>query len=389
MRTSDVPRSLSLTGTSGPVVRPTSLSQLADLLRDAPEGTNFLPFAGGTALEVGNRPALPWTAVDLTGLPMDGFRHEPEDLVVTCPPWMPIAELNDRLRLRGQWVPLDPPSAERATVGGAVAVGFGGPLSTGYGLPRDLVLGATVLRSDGVLVRAGGRVVKNVTGYDLVRLWTGSLGTLGVFTELTLRTYPRMELAAFVSPALEATEATAASERLLRSGLTLRVLEASADAEGWCLIVVVEVGTAKELATTFPWLREAPPSAIERLRDLERETLALRAALPFGQWPAFAEWVRALSPSLLAARPARGVVRAAWGRDTLPPRAEFAAFVADVRASLAPLGGSCAVVAMPPSWRDTIDAWGPPPSALPLMRAAKAAYDPSGKLNRGRFVGGI
>lgn len=391
MRTSDTSAeaTIRIAGTEGPVLRPASVSELGAILREATPGSNFIPVGGATALSVGNAPAAPWSAILLRGLPDDGFQHDRDDLVVTCAAWMPLGELNGRLQDRGQWVPVDPPGGDGATVGGALALGLGGPLSTGYGQPRDLALGAAVMRSDGVIARAGGRVVKNVTGYDMVRLWAGSLGTLGILTEVTLRTYPLPRLVTVASPIAGLAEAMALAEQLYRSGTNPRVLEVVSAGPGYRVVAQFEPTVAREVMVARTPVEEASPAMVEALRDLEVAPLAVRVSAQPGQCGGLVDTVRRLRPSIIALRPVRGIVRAAWNSEDLPDIGPFAAWVAETRVLLARVGGRCLVTSMPDTWRTMIDAWGPTPSAFALMRATKAAYDPEGKLNRGRYVGGI
>src|ERR687883_1494657 len=116
--------------------------------------------------------------------------YEPADLTVTVEAGMRFAELQQRLAEEGQFLALDPPAAEGATIGGVIATNASGPLRFAYGTARDLVIGTRVANPDGTLTRAGGRVVKNVAGYDLTKLYIGSLGTLGVIVELSFKLAP-------------------------------------------------------------------------------------------------------------------------------------------------------------------------------------------------------
>jgi glycolate oxidase subunit GlcD len=125
------------------------------------------------------------------------IEHEPADLIAIAQAGVKLTDFNAKLAENGQWLPLDPPNDGRATLGGVVATGIGGPQQLGYGRPRGSVIGMKVVLADGNMIKAGGRVVKNVAGYDLCKLFTGSYGSLGIITELNFKLRPR--------PAREAT----------------------------------------------------------------------------------------------------------------------------------------------------------------------------------------
>ena len=125
------------------------------------------------------------------------IEHEPADLIAIAQAGVTLTDFNAKLAENGQWLPLDPPDDGRATLGGVVATGIGGPQQLGYGRPRGSVIGMKVVLADGSMIKAGGRVVKNVAGYDLCKLFTGSYGSLGIITELNFKLRPR--------PAREAT----------------------------------------------------------------------------------------------------------------------------------------------------------------------------------------
>jgi len=139
------------------------------------------------------------------------IEHEPADLIAVAQAGVRLTTFNEKLSENGQWLPLDPPNDGRATLGGVVATGLGGAQQFGYGRPRGSVIGMTVVLADGSVIKAGGRVVKNVAGYDLCKLFTGSYGTLGIITELIFKLRPR--------PAREATVvATGSNAELLAAG---------------------------------------------------------------------------------------------------------------------------------------------------------------------------
>jgi glycolate oxidase FAD binding subunit len=174
------------------VVAPESAEALAAVLRECSAADwPVLPAGAGTWLHAAAR----WLVTDETRPPLivttarlaSVIEHEPADLVVGVQAGMALEDLHRHLATAGQWLPLDPPADARATVGAVIALGGNGPLRAGYGLPRDMVLGLEVATGDGRLLRFGGRVVKNVAGYDGVRLVTGSGGGLGIITAVYLR----------------------------------------------------------------------------------------------------------------------------------------------------------------------------------------------------------
>jgi FAD/FMN-containing dehydrogenase len=127
------------------------------------------------------------------------IEHEPADLIAVAQAGVKLTDFNAKLAENGQWLPLDPPNDGRATIGGVVATGIGGPQQFGYGRPRHSVIGMKVVLADGSLIKAGGRVVKNVAGYDLCKLFTGSLGSLGIITEVNFKLRPRPAREAIVT----------------------------------------------------------------------------------------------------------------------------------------------------------------------------------------------
>ncbi len=193
------------------VFLPDTTEQISELIKTAAaKGQTMTPAGGRTLLNTDPTDSL---LIDLSGFNKI-IEHEPADLIAVEQAGVTLKAFNEKLSENGQWLPLDPPDDGRATLGGIVATGLGGAQQFGYGRPRGSVIGMTVVLADGNIIKAGGRVVKNVAGYDLCKLFTGSYGTLGVITELTFKLRPR--------PAREATViAVGATTELLQAGYAL------------------------------------------------------------------------------------------------------------------------------------------------------------------------
>lgn len=171
-------------------VTPESIEQVCDVMRLASgNGWTVVPAGAGTWLKAGND-LEPINIVLSTQKLTRIIEHEPADLVAITEAGVSLQALNDHLGQKGQWLPLDPPDDGTSTIGGVVSTGLGGAQQFGYGPPRKHVIGMKVVRGDGSLIKVGGRVVKNVAGYDLSKLFTGSYGTLGVIVEVNVRLRP-------------------------------------------------------------------------------------------------------------------------------------------------------------------------------------------------------
>jgi len=373
--------------------RPRSMDELRWLIA-VRDGTTLAPVSAGTALELGNRPAGPFAPVYLGDAVTGEIEHQEDDLTVVAPATATIGAIQAVLAPRRQRLPIDPPRADAATIGGTLATGLSGPLRARYGLPRDMVLGMTVLRADGVEVKAGGRVVKNVTGYDLMRLWCGSLGTLGIITQVALRVFPTSEFVDFARPLDSFEEGAALATALYTRDLRPEFAEVIADAGGPRLSVRIPAG-GDTLARTILGAPAADGPATadyELSRDAgqrDADALTVHVATTASSISDVAAVLQRMQPAVLVMRPLAGVVRAVWRGGLLPDPNQFEIAASGLRGRARVYGGSVIVQRMPDGWRDWLDAWGPTGSPVELLQRTKAAYDPDGRLNRRRFAGGI
>ena len=175
----------------GCVLQPTGIDGVAAALRAArAAGLALIPAGQATHLDIGRAPRA-YDAALTTRRLNRVLAHDAADMTVTVEGGITLAALAGALAAQGQWLPLDPPDDGRATLGGIAATGITGAQAFGYGAPRHHVIGMRVALADGRIIKAGGRVVKNVAGYDMCKLFTGSYGTLGTIVELTFKLRPR------------------------------------------------------------------------------------------------------------------------------------------------------------------------------------------------------
>ena len=349
---------------------------------------------------VGGRTKIGWgrlgseQAEEISTSDLDAIlEHNEGDLTAVLQAGVPIARAQEQFASANQMLALDPPDPGGATIGGVVATGDSGPLRHRYGAARDLVLGVTVALPDGTVARAGGKVIKNVAGYDLAKLFAGSFGTLGAIVEVAVRLHPLRPTASAGGrgddPAALANAAIAlAHSRLEAQALDIAwrggqggVLARFAGAEARPQAEAARRRLEEEgLATT---LIEDDAAAWEAQRAAQRGDLVVRVS---------ALQTRLEDVLREAERLGGGVVgRAALGICwiSLPPEAGAGA-VRDLRAALSPC--SCVVLDAPDEVRAQVDPWGVEEAgnaAVELMRRTKARFDPNGVCSPGVFVGGI
>jgi glycolate oxidase FAD binding subunit len=400
----------------GRMARPGSVEEASQVLRAAADDGLAVAFAGGgSKLGLGNPPER----VDLlvsTGRLDQVLEHAAGDLVVRAQAGVRLADLQTALAPAGQWLALDPPEP-RATVGGVVAANASGPRRLRYGTVRDLIIGITVVLADGTVARAGGKVVKNVAGYDLAKLFCGSLGTLGMVAEVIFRLHPVPAATSVVTLQVDApTQLGQAVRQLLRSPLEPSAIELTVDEWGWPgrLTVVFEgirpgveaqaaaaaglLGPVGEAAVAGPGRTAAALSQLGAL-PFEKAEYALKATCPPAELPGvLAELVgggRQGWGGPVSVHAGTGVLWLASGHreGDLPadspemPRVVRA--ITEARERVAARGGSLVVVKAPPELKRAVDVWGPATDALGLMRRVKERFDPDRRLSPGRFLGGI
>lgn len=381
------------------VARPSGTDEVAALLSAAhAAGLAVVARGAGTQQGFGAPPQRLDLVIETAGLD-EIVEYAPHDLVLRVGAGVRLDAIAELLDEHGQRLAIDPP--RRGTVAGALAVGAAGPLRLSHGSPRDIVIGMTCVRADGVVAHSGGKVVKNVAGYDLGKLFAGSYGTLGVITELTFRLHPLPEASRWVGGLLDVDVAERVLEALAQGQGVPAAVEFDVPVDGHAGLWVQFDGTAAgldsrvhpvcELFTRagardvaeldeapFWWGAEPPGAVLLKVTHVIGAGARLAGSL--------AQVAR--EAGVQAAYRGSPLVGTAWVGVDAPDRQAFAAFVESAREHAAQVGGTLVVLAAPPDRREAVDPWGPV-AGLHLMRAIKDQFDPEGVLAPGRFVGGI
>lgn len=395
------------------VYRPKSVAEVCEAVRQQAElGEAIYPQGGKTALDHGRPPGRPGAAIDLSGLNrVVDYPHA--DMTITVEPGITVSELRPILAENRQRLLIDVPQPDRATIGGAQATAAGGSRRFGLGRARDQIVGVSFVTSEGIEVKGGGRVVKNVAGYDFPKLLTGSMGTLGVITQMTLRVRPIADASGLLwipVPNAEALEGWLAglnssttrpvavdalspsAAREIGSGLGL-------EANGSTVLVIGFEDNADSVAWQIDQFgREIGGRDFEVLRDAQTEPL----------WSALTEFqagesgpfscVANLRPSRVVAY-LEGLDSERWsaqahaGNGVIHMRAigewteDEAVEATDALRALAVRdGGNLIVDRCPTLWKNRLRVWGEPRGDWVLAAGIKRALDPKGLMNPGRFV---
>jgi glycolate oxidase FAD binding subunit len=375
---------------------PRDVAAISTILAEANQtGTPLCPRGGGT--KSGWWSAAEGTSILSTVSLAPLVDHSAGDLTATVGAGTPLAAVNAVLARSGQWLPLDPPAADRATIGGIIAANQSGPRRHKHGAPRDLIIGVEMVRADGTVARAGGRVVKNVAGYDLARMLCGSRGSLAVVTSATFKLAPLapvsrtvvasartaracadLALAVAASPtAPSAVEIESPPHRvLMRFESTARSADMQADAAAaLCLAHGADTALVEDGEERSLW------TGNERAVWGDNVGMIVKASvLP----TEVADLLEQGGASLAAGRAALGIV---YLRVDSPVGAK--AWLDDLRTRVRRRGGSAVVVKASPALKGVVDVWGELSGSLPLMQAVKSRFDPNHILNPGCGPGGL
>jgi glycolate oxidase FAD binding subunit len=421
------------------VVLPTDESQIAEVLRLASESqATVFPRGGGSHTYIGQTPSRVDLVLSVQRLHRQ-LAYEPADLTTTVQAGMRFTELQRTLGASGQFLALDPPVTAMTTMGGVIATNLSGPRRLLYGTARDVLLGVAVITVDGKRTKAGGRVVKNVTGYDLNKLYIGSLGTLAIIVELTCKLHPLPpgELTLGIGCAPQADLAPVL-HMLLQLPLRLNSLELLNAAAlerlashtglalgetGYMLLARVE-GTAAVTRSQAQRLTEAlrhvpltRAASVDTWSGVEQERLwfglgaltqgasgpdaapvcmVVKVSLLMSQLPAFYQEVQAIAAASDSAWPM--VAHAGSGivyvtipvpHPATPDVEQLLRHLRALEQCVAHCQGRRVIERAPVAVKQQCQVWGPPGDDFALMRAIKASFYPQSSLNPGRFLGGL
>ncbi len=407
------------------VVAPATREEVSAVLAAAGEaGLSVTPWGGGTKMTMGLPPSHVGLVL-LLGRLNRLLEHEPGDLTATVEAGMTLGALQRELGSRGQWLSLDPPHADKASIGGILSTNAAGPRRHLYGGCRDLLIGLTVVLADGAIVRGGGKVVKNVAGYDLPKLFIGAFGTLGVIVEATVKLRPRPDADRVVVGRFEQLkDAGLAARTLMASDLlpsaldlvdaeALRSLGLGAGAGAALLVgvdglpdqVAWQCGEIGRLLEPIGLLDARVLDGPERDRLWQSRGAIARAA--FADTAAIMRWTVLPSQvadcmeqgaavaqhaglgAVMAAHAGVGMIDAGLEGGGRADLERVAIVIGEWRALVHAAGGHAVVQWAPLAVKERVPVWDDPGPALRIMERIKTQLDPRGLLNPGRVDGGI
>lgn len=393
------------------IVYPNTQAELAAVIAWAGQnGYAVLPCGGGTKLDWGGLVKLDSNlrlmAVNTSRLNRL-VEHAVGDLTVTAEAGMRFADLQQVLATAGQFLPIDPAYPQHATLGGIIATADTGSLRHRYRGVRDLLLGMTFVRSDGKIATAGGRVVKNVAGYDLMKLFTGAYGTLGVISQVTFRVYPLPESSGTIVLTGESDALTQATQILLSSALT----PTAVDLLSPNLVTKLGLGKGTGLIVRFQSIAESVKQQSARLLEVgeklglqanicrEKDENQLWQTLPETIWnsPQNSEIICKIgirpseSVKLIHEFPIQdAVIHAGCGLGILRfDETATAEVIGQIRRGCEAKGGFLTILVAPAALKQELDVWGYTGSAIDVMRGIKKQFDSQNILSPNRFLDNI
>ena len=392
------------------VIEPGGPDEIARVLKTASSaGLQVIPRGGATKMEWGNPPRGGELIISTRRLNRI-VEHAWGDMTATVEAGCTLLQLQQTLAEHGQRLALEPLWPEKATIGGILATNDSGPLRIRFGSLRDLIIGITLALADGTLAKSGGKVVKNVAGYDLPKLATGSLGTLGIITQAIFRLHPipresrSLSFSAADHAAMNALVLAILDSQLVPTGLQVRAAGVSLPEidlrfEGTAAGCEAQVDQAVRLAASS---RQVGTRQVETRADVWNAPATLwdgtgpSVVCKFTLLPAstgtFFDKVREVAERahlqwrLTAQAVGAGLLRLEGDGAAADA---FLSTIVELRQGLEVRGGSFVVLRCPLEVKSKLDVWGSSGDALPVMKSVKAQFDPAGVLNPGRFIGGI
>ncbi len=408
------------------VVLPTSVYEMQAVLQFAvTQGLSVVPTGAGTKLGIGNLPQKVDVVLATTSL-NSVVEYEPADLTVTVESGIRLRDLQTELAKHRQYLVLNPPYADRCTIGGVVATNASGSFRLRHGTTRNQVLGLRVVRADGTVVKSGGKVVKNVAGYDLNKLYIGAFGTLGIITEVTLKLSPipmqqailtadfqdvqdaadtgldivgSQTLPMFVNLFVNSDPTRAGNESPADENKPMLVVGFGGDPEtvAWQLtqcqgimeqkgaigVTIIEDESVQHLQETvqeFSAAHRNTEIVVAKLNLRRTDIAEFAAQIVETNWTSDVQMMALLGNGVL-------YVIIPIASDTDYP--SLANMLTQLRQAAMSKQGNLIIEVAPPELKRYIDVWGSTEGTLNLMKQIKAQFDPAGLLNPGRFVSSI
>ena len=409
------------------VTRPSSPQEISEVMSVAAEhGLSVSPLGGRTRTRLGNLPDSLHLAIDMTGLDQV-LAHNAADLTATVEAGITVSQLQKVLAEHGQFLAIDPPLPDHATIGGTLAVGWSGPATWQNWSPRDIVIGMRTVMADGTVTKTGGQVVKNVSGYDMARMHIGALGTLGIIAEVSFKLTPLPARQATVLGVF-ASDENCLGAALAVYGSSLVPLAISTlhgqkrreggggRGEGQPSLMVRVGGRARSVRRQtddvasilkrhsaisdtvidgddaammwrrigdIGWADETAPIAGIRASVLPADISGVLASMQNTKDPPGLRW-RSTSQT------SQGVIDIHWlDVDGESSTEHVSAAISKTVQAIQRVEGTTVVTHAPAQVKETLDVWGEPTSAIDTMRNLKRQYDRDRLLNPGRFMGGI